>query len=103
MFRDLEQTLNEINLKNDKIDFPSFTSQVNAMLGETRNVVCRLENKYKELVESIETKFDIWKLEAISKISSRNIPDTESANKCDCENLTKKWIAQENEISLLQD
>ena len=102
MFRDLEQTLNEINLKNDKIDFPSFTSQVSVMLGETKNAVCRLENKYKELVESIETKFNIWKLEAISKISNGINPDTNIINKCDCENLTKKCEAQENEISLLQ-
>ena len=59
ILRNFELILSEINLKNDKVDLPNFTSQINKMVTETRTAISRLENKYQELVESIESTFDL--------------------------------------------
>ena len=66
------------------------------------------ENTIPSLLVSIDSTFEVWKLDAINKIGSseRFISDDNKDNilvsKCEHEFILKQIKAQENEISLLQ-
>ena len=74
------------------------------MVSESKTSVIRLENKFKELLSSIDDKFSTWKLEAISKIHSLNIaePGEPEITKAEYELVANQNQAKENEISILQ-
>ena len=81
-----------------------YTEQIRDMVSEAKTSVARLENKFQDLITSIDSKFETWKLEAISKIHgyAANAPDETNIKQADYDFLTKDNHAKENEISILQ-
>ena len=105
--KDIEISIAEISCKNDNINIQSFTTKVDSSVSEIKSSVSRLE--FKALLVSIDSKFEVWKLDAINKIqgsSERFISDDNNDNilvsKCEHEFILKQIKAQENDISLLQ-
>ena len=101
--------MTELISRENKIDIQVFAAKVNESVSEIKSSVSRLESKFKDLLNSIDNKFDIWKLDAISKMqySSDSLLVENSDNivvsKSEHDLLVKQINAQENEISLLQN
>ena len=101
--------MTELISRENKIDIQVFATKVNESMSEIKSSVSRLESKFKDVLNSIDNKFDIWKLDAISKMqySSDSLVVENSDNivvsKSEHDLLLKQINAQENEISLLQN
>ena len=81
-----------------------YTEQIKDMVSEAKTSVTRLENKFQDLITSIDSKFETWKLDALSKMHgyAANNSDETYIEQSDYDFLIKDNHAKENEISILQ-
>ena len=79
----------------EKIDFKSNMVNMNSKCDEVKTIAHSLQEKFIKLEQSLERKFETWKLEAISKIASINSDDIELEARC------KEIQAQTIQIDLL--
>ena len=52
-------TIVERSCNNDKTDIQSFTTKVDSSVSEIKSSVSRLESKFKDLLVSIDSKFEV--------------------------------------------
>lgn len=86
-----------------KVDIPSFSEKIDIKYNNIEKTISRLENKYLEMEKSIDLKFQVWKLEAINKISSDCAEVSSNNNNSGMTQiLNEKITAQDNQLDLLQ-